>query len=47
MVKLSGTIRPTQTQHVEAEGDSYEEAKATLEASVPEGWQLITILNER
>lgn len=47
VVKLSGTIRPTQTEKISAEGESYEEAKAALEAQVPEGWQLLQVLTER
>ena len=47
VVKLSGTMRPIQTETINAEGDSYESARAALEAQVPEGWQLLQVLTER
>ncbi|WP_138419299.1 hypothetical protein [Sinomonas gamaensis] len=39
MVRVSGTIRPLQTEQIEAQGETYDEAKEALEAQVPEGWQ--------
>ncbi|GAB2740809.1 hypothetical protein GCM10027090_09900 [Sinomonas soli] len=42
-----GTIRPIQTERIEAQADSYDGAKTALEAQVPDGWPLLTILTER
>lgn len=47
MVKVVGKIQPYEVQEIRAEGADYEEAKAALEASVPEGWRLISITTER
>lgn len=32
-----------ETRDVEASGDTYEEARAALDAQVPDGWQLLHI----
>lgn len=37
-------MRSTPTQKVEAEADSYQEDKAPLEAQIPEGWQLHSVV---
>lgn len=47
MIKVVGTIRPVEKQQIRAEADSYEEAKAALDAQVPEGWELLSIITER
>jgi len=46
-MRLVGVIRPTETKEISAEGDSYDEAKAALEAALPEGWQLLSIRQQR
>lgn len=43
MVKLIALIRPTTKQTLGAEGESYEQAKANVEALVPDGWELIDV----
>lgn len=47
MVKLVGKIQPFEVQEIRAEGAEYEDAKEALEAQVPEGWRLISIMTER
>ncbi|WP_211882972.1 hypothetical protein [Pseudarthrobacter albicanus] len=47
MVKLVDIIQPVEKQQIRAEGDDYDEAKAALSAQIPEGWQLLSIVNER
>lgn len=47
MVKLRGTIRTVETKQLSAEADSYDEARAALDAQVPEGWELLQVLVER
>lgn len=47
MVKVVGVIRPVETKEIRVEGDSYMEAKATLEGQVPDGWELLSVLVER
>lgn len=47
MIKLAGTIQPIEKRQVKAEGADYEEARAALDAAVPEGWQLISIITDR
>jgi len=42
-VKLVATIRTTETQEIEAEGDDYSALKAQLEAMVPEGFQMLSV----
>jgi hypothetical protein len=44
-MKLTATIRPTETRIIAVEADDYETGKARLEAQVPEGWQILQILN--
>jgi hypothetical protein len=44
-LKLTATIRPTETKTITVEADDYETAKAQLEAQIPEGWQTLQILN--
>lgn len=38
---------PGQTKEFRAEGEGYEEAKAALQAQVPEGWRLVSVKTER
>lgn len=47
MIKVVGVIKPVEKKEIRAEGDSYEEAHGALEAMVPEGWALQSILVER
>lgn len=47
MIKLAGTIQPMEKRQIKAEGVDYEEARAALDAAVPEGWQLISIITDR
>ncbi|HEX9086514.1 MAG TPA: hypothetical protein VF867_03210 [Arthrobacter sp.] len=47
MVKLVGVIQPVEKKSIRAEGDDYEDAREALDAQVPEGWRLISIVNER
>jgi hypothetical protein len=47
MVKVVGVIQPYETKEIRADGGDYEDAKAALEAQVPEGWRLISIMTER
>jgi hypothetical protein len=42
-VKLTATIRTTDTQDISAEADTYVEAKAALEAQMPAGYQILAI----
>lgn len=35
------------TDHISAQGNTYEDAKATLEATLPEGTKLIVIRTDR
>jgi len=44
-MKITATIRPTETRSITVEADDYETGKAQLEAQVPEGWQILQILN--
>lgn len=44
-MKLIATIRPTETRTIEAEAADYYTAKALLLEQVPEGWELLQILN--
>jgi hypothetical protein len=44
-MSLTATIRPTETKIIEAEGDDYETTTAPLLAQVPEGWEVLLILN--
>jgi hypothetical protein len=46
-MKLVATIRPTETRTIEAEAEDYDTAKALLLEQIPEGWQLLQILNTR
>ncbi len=39
-MKIAGTIRSTEARKIEAEGRSYDEAKAALKAQIPKGWPL-------
>lgn len=47
MVKVVGKIQPFEVQEIRAEAAEYEDAKVALEAQVPEGWRLISIMTER
>ena len=44
-MEITGTIQMADgsTDHISAQGDSYENAKAALEAAIPEGTKLIAI----
>ena len=46
---LTGTISTADHQHdhISAEGNTYDEARAALDALIPEGQQLIVIRTER
>ncbi|MCG2620487.1 hypothetical protein LVY72_01010 [Arthrobacter sp. I2-34] len=44
MVKVIGKIAPLEVKELEAEGETYADAKAALEGQVPEGWRLIQTL---
>jgi hypothetical protein len=48
-VKITGTIQlpDGSTDHISAQGGTYEDAKATLEAAMPEGTKLIVIRTDR
>lgn len=46
-MKVVGKIQPYEVQEIRAEGDDYEAAKEALEAQVPEGWRLISVMTER
>jgi hypothetical protein len=48
-VEITGTIQMPDgsTDHISAQGDTYEDAKATLEAALPEGTTLIVIRTDR
>ena len=41
-MKLLGLIRSTETREIEVEATSYAEARAAIEAQVPEGWQVLS-----
>lgn len=43
-MKLTVTIRPTETRTLQADAADYETAKAQIEAKVPDGWQILQIL---
>jgi hypothetical protein len=43
-VKVQGIVRPTETREITVEAENYEAARAELEAQVPEGWQLLSLL---
>jgi hypothetical protein len=49
LVEITGTIEAPdgRTDHIIAQGSSYEEAKVALEAAVPEGTKLIVIRTDR
>jgi hypothetical protein len=49
LVEITGTIEAPdgRTDHIIAQGASYEEAKVALEAAVPEGTKLIVIRTDR
>jgi hypothetical protein len=48
-VEITGTIQlpDGSIDHISAQGDTYENAKATLEAAMPEGTKLIVIRTDR
>lgn len=49
-MELTGTIRnaeTTETSHITASGATYDEARAALDALVPEGAQLIALRTDR
>ena len=41
-MKLIGLIRSAETREIEVEATSYAEARAAIEAQVPEGWQVLS-----
>jgi hypothetical protein len=43
-MKITATIRPTETRTITVEAEDYETGKTELEAQVPEGWQILQIL---
>lgn len=47
MVKVKGVIRPIETRELEAEGEDYVAARQALEAQVPEGWLLLSVMTDR
>lgn len=44
---MTGTMRRKETKELVSEAGSYEQARAGLEAQVPEGWELIQVLVDR
>jgi hypothetical protein len=48
-VEITGTIQMPDgsTDHISAHGDTYQDAKATLEAALPEGTKLIVIRTDK
>jgi hypothetical protein len=46
-VKLVGVIRTKETSTIEVEAATYQEGRAQLEASIPEGYQLLSIRTEK
>jgi hypothetical protein len=46
VVKVVGIIQPVETKELSAEGESYADARAALEAQVPEGWRLLQIMTQ-
>lgn len=44
-LKLTATIRPTETRTITVEAEDYAAAKAQIEGQVPEGWIILQILN--
>jgi hypothetical protein len=43
VVKVVGIIQPVETKELSAEGESYADARAAIEAQVPEGWRLLQV----
>ena len=46
MVKVKGTIRPMEIREIQAEGEDYAAAREALQAQVPEGWQLLSVMTD-
>jgi hypothetical protein len=44
VVKVVGIIQPVETKELSAEGESYADARAAIEAQVPEGWRLLQVI---
>lgn len=42
-MRVIGTIRSTATEQIVVDGDDYQQARAKLEAQIPEGHELISI----
>lgn len=42
-VQITGIIRPTETREITVDAPDYQEARAKIEAQIPEGWQLLQI----
>jgi hypothetical protein len=47
VVKVTGVIRPKETQEIEVEADSYTEGREAILAQVPDGWELLSALPVR
>lgn len=46
-MRLIGTIRSTATEQITTEADDYDKAREQLDAQVPEGYELISVLTDR
>jgi len=46
VVKVKGTIRPMEIREIQAEGEDYAAAREALQAQVPEGWQLLSVMTD-
>lgn len=46
-MKVKGLIRPIETRELQAEGENYAAAREALEAQVPEGWLLLSVITDR
>lgn len=46
-MRVIGTIRPSTTERITVEADSYEEARELLNEQVPDGYDLIAIRTDR
>lgn len=47
MVKVIATIQRTETRELIVEGDTYPEARATVQDQLPEGYRVMSILVQR
>lgn len=46
-MRVIGTIRPSTTERLTAEADTYEQARDELMAKIPEGYDLIALRVDR